>query len=92
MKVINFFTLTGKYCEYQTAVTFVDKGSFIQLKAPSMKAAVNLTIKFMTKAQDGVLVYHGQQQNRPYLAVEMFRGRLRISYDVGNHPASTMFR
>ena len=46
----------------------------------------------MTKAQDGVLVYHGTDKDRQYLAVELFRGRLRISYDVGNYPASTMFR
>ena len=26
-----------------------------------------------------------------HLAVELFRGRLRVSYDVGNYPVSTMF-
>ena len=39
---------------------------------------------------DGVLAYLGK--GRQHLAVEIFRGRLRISYDVGNHPASNMFR
>ena len=26
-----------------------------------------------------------------HLAVELFRGRIRISYDIGNNPVSTMF-
>ena len=26
-----------------------------------------------------------------HLAVELFRGRIRVSYDVGNQPVSTMF-
>ena len=26
-----------------------------------------------------------------HLAVELFRGRIRVSYDVGNYPVSTMF-
>ena len=29
--------------------------------------------------------------DRQHLAVELFRGRIRVSYDVGNYPVSTMF-
>lgn len=35
-----------------------------------------------------VLLYDGQNE---HLAVELFNGRIRVSYDVGNHPVSTMY-
>ena len=41
-----------------------------------------------TEQENGVLLYSGESQ---HLAVELFRGRLRVSYDVGNYPVSTMF-
>ncbi|XP_066950508.1 protein slit-like isoform X2 [Macrobrachium rosenbergii] len=80
---------SGKYCQHMTAVNFIDSGSFVQLITPPLKPSINITISFTTKSANGVLVYHGK--DRQHLAVEVFKGRLRISYDVGNHPASTMF-
>ena len=41
---------------------------------------------------DGRRAKHLMGEEQQHLAVEVFKGRLRISYDVGNHPASTMFR
>lgn len=35
-----------------------------------------------------MLLYDGQSE---HLAVELFNGRIRVSYDVGNHPVSTMY-
>lgn len=35
-----------------------------------------------------MLLYDGQNE---HLAVELFNGRIRVSYDVGNHPVSTMY-
>ena len=37
----------------------------------------------------GIFFVSGDYQ---HLAVELFRGRIRVSYDVGNNPVSTMFR
>ena len=38
---------------------------------------------FATEQQNGVLLYTGDRQ---HLAIELFRGRIRVSYDVGNYP------
>lgn len=73
-----------------TAVNYIDSSSFIQLITPPFRPSINVTISFTTRSPNGVLMYHGKE--RKHLAVEVFKGRLRISYDVGNHPASTMFR
>ncbi|XP_045582081.2 protein slit isoform X2 [Procambarus clarkii] len=80
---------SGKYCQHMTALNFIDKSSFVQLTTPPVKPSINVTISFTTRTANGVLVYIGK--DRQHLAVEVFKGRLRISYDVGNHPASTMF-
>jgi slit protein 2 len=44
---------------------------------------------FATEQDNGVLLYDGQSE---HLAVELFNGRIRVSYDVGNYPVSTMYR
>lgn len=36
-----------------------------------------------------MLLYTGDSA---HLAVELFKGRVRVSYDVGNYPVSNMFR
>ncbi len=54
----------------------------------SVKPAANVTLVFATTQDNGILLYTGEGQ---HLAVELFRGRIRVSYDVGNYPVSTMF-
>jgi slit protein 2 len=55
----------------------------------NVRPNANITVEFSTTQDNGVLLYTGQDQ---HLAVELFRGRIRVSFDVGNYPVSTMFR
>lgn len=41
-----------------------------------------------TTKSKGVILYQGFDQ---HVAVEIFRGRVRVSYDIGNYPVSTLF-
>ncbi|RXG73149.1 Protein slit [Armadillidium vulgare] len=79
----------GKYCEYQTSLSFVDMKSFLQMESPSFKKHVNISLSFTTSKTSGILLYLGQ--NREHLAVELFQKRIRISFDCGNRPTSVMF-
>ena len=47
----------------------------------------NVTIEFASNHDNGILLYTGNDQ---HLAVELFRGRIRVSYDVGNYPVSSV--
>ena len=47
-----------------------------------------MTLLLSTRQRHGVIVYHGVDE---HLAVELFLGRLRVSYNIGNYPVSTMF-
>src|ERR1700722_12373673 len=78
---------TGKRCEMLASISFRE-GSYLELEPLKTIPDVNLTLKFVTKKESGVVLYWGEGQ---HLAVELFKGRIRISLDVGNYPVSTMF-
>ncbi|XP_043587726.1 protein slit isoform X1 [Bombus pyrosoma] len=80
---------TGKRCEYLTSLSFVDNSSLVELEPLRMRPEANVTIVFTTTQENGVLLYDGQ--NGDHIAVELFNGRVRVSYDVGNYPTSTMY-
>ncbi|XP_039229234.1 protein slit isoform X3 [Drosophila yakuba] len=79
---------TGKWCEYLTSISFVHNNSFVELEPLRTRPEANVTIVFSSAEQNGILMYDGQDA---HLAVELFNGRIRVSYDVGNHPVSTMY-
>nr|CAD7195455.1 unnamed protein product [Timema douglasi] len=79
---------SGKRCEYLTSLSFVHNNSFVELEPLRTKPEANVTIMFSTEQENGVLLYDGQNE---HLAVELFKGRIRVSYDLGNYPVSTMY-
>lgn len=78
----------GKKCEKLASISFRDKNSFVKLPSVDFRMTKNITIAFSTTSHNGILMYAGLQQ---HVAVELFRGRIRVSFDVGNYPVSTMF-
>ncbi|KAB7504459.1 Protein slit, partial [Armadillidium nasatum] len=79
---------SGKHCEYLTRVHFGQNNSFLTLDPLKTKPYSNVTLHFKTSKESGILLYTGESA---HLAVELFLGRVRVSYDVGNHPVSNMF-
>lgn len=67
----------------------MDNSSLVELEPLRMRPEANVTIVFTTTQENGVLLYDGQ--NGDHIAVELFNGRVRVSYDVGNYPTSTMY-
>ena len=78
----------GERCEMIVSMSFQQRNAFIKIRAPDMQNEVNFTIEFATTSESGILLYHGYEN---HVAAELFRGRIRISYDVGNFPVATMF-
>ncbi|CAG4957394.1 unnamed protein product [Parnassius apollo] len=79
---------SGRLCEYLTSLTFNYNDSLVELEPLRTSPQANVTLVFSTSQHHGVLMYFGDNE---HLAVELFNGRIRISYDVGNHPTSTMY-
>ena len=70
-------------------VQLVSDQSYVTMEPLYTAASINITMVVKTEQQSGVLLYTGHRQ---HLAVELFKGRIRVSLDVGNYPASTIFR
>ncbi|KAG6461521.1 hypothetical protein O3G_MSEX012680 [Manduca sexta] len=79
---------SGRLCEYLTSLTFSHNDSLVELEPLRTVPQANVTLVFSTKQHHGVLMYFGENE---HLAVELFNGRVRVSYDVGNLPTSTMY-
>jgi slit protein 2 len=78
----------GKKCEKLSSISLQEKDAYVSLPPLSHRPRANVTLVLSTRQQQGVILYHGVDE---HLAVELFRGRLRISYNIGNYPVSTMF-
>ena len=81
---------TGEKCEQLKMISFKYEDSYVELESPDLESSFNLTFSVITEAEDGVLFYHGSKAKK-HLGVELFKGRVRISYDIGNTLASTVF-
>lgn len=79
---------SGRLCEYLTSLTFSHNDSLVELEPLRTTPQANVTLVFSTTQLHGVLMYFGENE---HLAVELFNGRIRISYDIGNDPTSTMY-
>ena len=49
----------------------------------------NVTLGAMTRAQTGVVLYHGAKGSE-HVAVELREGRVRVSFDIGNGERLTL--
>jgi slit 2 len=81
----------GEKCENLNAVTYSFDDSYIELEAPELDSTIlNISFTVITEAENGILLYHGSK-SRQHVAVELFKGRVRVSYDIGNAAATTLF-
>ena len=72
-----------------TSLSFINSNSLVELESLRTRPEANVTMIFTTLQENGVLLYDGHSGE--HLAVELFNGRIRVSYDVGNYPTSTMY-
>jgi len=78
----------GDRCVMLKSVHSKTNDSYIKLPKPNVIPRSNITIVFSTTHSSGVLVYFG---HLGHMVAEIFMGRIRVSYDVGNSPGSVMF-
>lgn len=50
---------------------------------------IPLCFQIATDEDSGVLLYKGDND---HIAMELYRGRLRVSYDTGSYPPSAIYR
>nr|XP_026691209.1 slit homolog 2 protein isoform X2 [Ciona intestinalis] len=82
---------TGDKCEKLVSVSFHRNGSFIKIPQPGL-LDTNFTLTVSTTQPNGVLLYDGAGgTSREHLAIEFFTGHVRVSFDLGSSPGSTIY-
>ena len=72
-----------------TSIRLQNNDSYVELEHTSPRDSLNITVSVKTLQRNGIIYYSGDHNG--HLALELFRGRLRVSFDIGNYPVSTMF-
>ncbi|XP_029114808.1 slit homolog 2 protein isoform X3 [Scleropages formosus] len=78
----------GERCEKLISVNFVEHESFLQIPSSLISAQANISLQIATDEDNGILLYKGDND---HIAVELYRGRLRVSYDTGSSPPSAIY-
>ncbi|XP_061882291.1 slit homolog 2 protein isoform X3 [Entelurus aequoreus] len=78
----------GERCQTLVSVNFVDRRSYLQLPADLLSPQTNISLQIATDEDSGVLLYKGDND---HIAMELYRGRLRVSYDTGSYPPSAIY-
>uniref|UniRef100_A0A8C4UG58 Slit homolog 2 protein n=1 Tax=Falco tinnunculus TaxID=100819 RepID=A0A8C4UG58_FALTI len=78
----------GEKCEKLISINFVNKESYLQIPSAKIHPQTNITLQIATDEDSGILLYKGDKDR---IAVELYRGRVRVSYDTGSYPASAIY-
>ncbi|XP_026026763.1 slit homolog 2 protein isoform X8 [Astatotilapia calliptera] len=78
----------GERCETLASVNFVNRESYLQLPSSLLSPQTNISLQIATDEDSGVLLYKGDND---HIAMELYRGRLRVSYDTGSYPPSAIY-
>ncbi|CAF1141757.1 unnamed protein product [Rotaria sp. Silwood1] len=78
----------GDYCMILKTIHSNTNNSYIKISKPNIYPYLNITMIFSTVQSNGILVYFGYVG---HIVAELFMGRIRVSYDIGNSPGSVIF-
>ncbi|NXE58698.1 SLIT1 protein, partial [Calcarius ornatus] len=78
----------GPKCEKLLSVNFVDRDTYLQFTDLQDWPRANITLQVSTAEGNGILLYNGDSD---HMAVELYQGHVRVSYDPGTHPSSAIY-
>ncbi|XP_056614638.1 slit homolog 1b isoform X1 [Triplophysa dalaica] len=78
----------GPQCEKLLSVNFIDRDSYLLLSDLKNWPQTNITLQVSTAEDNGVLLYNGVND---HIAVELYEGHVKVTYDSGNQPGSTIY-
>uniref|UniRef100_A0A8C0JYV3 Slit homolog 1 protein n=1 Tax=Canis lupus dingo TaxID=286419 RepID=A0A8C0JYV3_CANLU len=78
----------GPECEKLLSVNFVDRDTYLQFTDLQNWPRANITLQVSTAEDNGILLYNGDND---HMAVELYQGHVRVSYDPGSYPSSAIY-
>uniref|UniRef100_A0A8C5MI53 Slit homolog 1 protein n=1 Tax=Leptobrachium leishanense TaxID=445787 RepID=A0A8C5MI53_9ANUR len=78
----------GVKCEKLLSVNFIDRDTYLQFTDLQNWPRANITLQVSTAEDNGILLYNGDHD---HMAVELYQGHVRVSYDPGSFPSSAIY-
>ncbi|NP_001030147.1 slit homolog 1b precursor [Danio rerio] len=79
----------GLRCEKLLSVNFIDRDSYLLLLRDATQSTHNnITLQVSTAEDNGILLYNGVNE---HIAVELHDGHVKVTYDAGRQPGSTIY-
>uniref|UniRef100_A0A673AQ07 Slit homolog 1a (Drosophila) n=1 Tax=Sphaeramia orbicularis TaxID=375764 RepID=A0A673AQ07_9TELE len=78
----------GPRCEKLVSVNFIDRDSYLLLSDLKNWPQANITLQVSTDEDNGILLYNGDND---HIAVELFQGHVKVSYDPGSQPGHAIY-
>uniref|UniRef100_UPI00398F83E6 slit homolog 1 protein-like n=1 Tax=Pristiophorus japonicus TaxID=55135 RepID=UPI00398F83E6 len=78
----------GARCDKLVSVNFVDRDSYLQFTELKNWPRANISLQVSTAEDNGILLYNGDND---HIAVELYQGHVRVSYDPGSYPSSAIY-
>ncbi|CEF71563.1 Slit homolog 2 protein [Strongyloides ratti] len=82
------FNYKGERCEQLRSVSLIDYNSYIALEGWDSTEKGNFTLTINTIEKNGIIAYYGDES---YFSLEVYDGRLKVGFYVGNYPPSHMY-
>uniref|UniRef100_A0AC35U6H7 EGF-like domain-containing protein n=1 Tax=Rhabditophanes sp. KR3021 TaxID=114890 RepID=A0AC35U6H7_9BILA len=83
-----YYGYRGERCEQLKSISFSEYNSYLALEQWDAAGKANLTLTINTREKNGIIAYYGDNS---YFSLEIFDGRLKVGFYVGNYPASHMY-
>ncbi|KAE9412961.1 hypothetical protein Angca_004648, partial [Angiostrongylus cantonensis] len=78
---------SGERCNQIHSIGLAHQSAYVALEHWDVEGG-NLTFTIRTKNKSGVIAYYG---DRSFLSAELYDGRVKVVFYIGNHPASHMY-
>ncbi|VDK46803.1 unnamed protein product [Anisakis simplex] len=79
---------TGQRCDRLRAVAFAERGAYVALEPWNTSPTGNLSLTIRTTSSTGIIAYYGDDS---HISIELYDGRVKIAFYVGNYPTSHMY-
>ncbi|CAA93668.3 Slit homolog 1 protein [Caenorhabditis elegans] len=77
---------SGPSCDRQMSVGFKNPGAYLALDPLASDGTITMTLR--TTSKIGILLYYGDDH---FVSAELYDGRVKLVYYIGNFPASHMY-
>ena len=74
---------TGEKCGHLSSVSFDRLNTFILSNGVVMDTSMNITFEISPRSDTGVLMYHNPDHRQRHLLIQLYNGKVRVSYYLG---------